>query len=260
MKKVILILVDGMRPDALDACGHTFVGDALAHGTHFLDAETVMPSVTLPCHMSLFHSVPATRHGILSNTYVPQVRPVKGLCEVLASAGKTCATFYNWEELKDITRPGSLEYSCFISGGKHGYENANDVLTKEATRHYLEYRPDFTFLYLGWTDAAGHDKGWMSAEYLRAVKGSWQNISEICRVADEDTLVIITADHGGHGRIHGTEMHEDMTIPIISYNPGLPSCSRSGGSIIDIAPTICDYLDVASDPDWEGVPLPIKFQ
>ena len=116
MNKVLLILVDGMRPDSLDACGHPFVGEMLSHSAYDLAARTVMPSVTLPCHMSLFHSVDPERHGILTNTYVPQVRPVRGICEVLRAAGKKCAMFYNWEELKDLSRPDSLTYGCYISG------------------------------------------------------------------------------------------------------------------------------------------------
>ena len=46
--------------------------------TYSLTAQTVMPSVTLPCHMSLFHSVEPLRHGTTDNVYMPQVRPVKG--------------------------------------------------------------------------------------------------------------------------------------------------------------------------------------
>ena len=91
MKKTILILVDGMRPDAVIQTGHRVVDELKAHSVYTLGAQTVMPSVTLPCHMSLFHSVTPQRHGILSNTYVPQVRPVRGLCEVLSAAGKKCA-------------------------------------------------------------------------------------------------------------------------------------------------------------------------
>ena len=102
MKKTILILVDGMRPDAVEQSGHSVVAELKAHSAYSMKATTVMPSVTLPCHMSLFHSVTPQRHGILTNTYVPQVRPVKGLCEVLRGAGKKNAFFYNWEELKDL--------------------------------------------------------------------------------------------------------------------------------------------------------------
>lgn len=78
--KAILILADGMRPDALQACGNPYAMELCAKSAHTMQAKTVMPSVTLPCHMSLFHSVTPQRHGILSNVYVPQVRPVTGIC------------------------------------------------------------------------------------------------------------------------------------------------------------------------------------
>ena len=91
MSKVILILADGMRPDGLEACGHPFLEELKAHSVYTMNAVTVMPSVTLPCHMSLFLSVPPQRHGILTNTYVPQVRPVKGLFERIRESGNTAA-------------------------------------------------------------------------------------------------------------------------------------------------------------------------
>ena len=34
-----------------------------------------------------------------------------------------------------------------------------------------------------------------------------------------DYDVILTADHGGHDRIHGTELPEDMTIPVLMQGP-----------------------------------------
>lgn len=87
--KTLLILVDGMRPEALE--GVPEAGEMMRQSACALDAVTVMPSVTLPCHMSLFHSVDPGRHGTTTNTYAPQVRPVNGLCEVLVRAGKKCA-------------------------------------------------------------------------------------------------------------------------------------------------------------------------
>jgi predicted AlkP superfamily pyrophosphatase or phosphodiesterase len=101
-EKVILILVDGMRPDSLGNI--EFTQKFLKQSSYTMNAKTVMPSITLPCHMSLFHSVDPQRHGILTNTYTPQVRPIKGLCEQLKASKKKCAFFYNWEELRDLTR------------------------------------------------------------------------------------------------------------------------------------------------------------
>ena len=255
MNKVILILADGMRADSLDACGHPFVEEMRAHAASYPAAQTVMPSVTLPCHMSLFHSVTPERHGILSNTYVPQVRPVRGICEVLRAAGKKCALFYNWEEIKDLARPDSLAYSTYVSGHVYGYEAANPRLTGLAKAYITSDEPDFVFLYLGWSDAAGHHSGWMGEEYLTAIRSSWDSIETICRGLPDDYLVIVTADHGGHGRSHGSDMPEDMTIPILCWNRNLAGTSREGGSILDIAPTITKVLGAAPDEDWEGEPL-----
>ena len=85
--RVLLILVDGMRPDALKnlATAQEFAQKSI----YTMEARTVFPSVTLPCHMSLFHSVDPWRHGITTNVYTPQVRPVKGLCEVLRENKKS---------------------------------------------------------------------------------------------------------------------------------------------------------------------------
>ena len=252
MKKVILILVDGMRPDGLLGCGHDFPAAMLAHSVHDLASRTVMPSVTLPCHMSLFHSVTPERHGILSNTYVPQVRPVKGICEVLRAAGKSCSFFYNWEELKDLSRPDSLASAVYVSGHIYGYEEANPRVTKACLDNMTAGGSDFSFLYLGWTDAAGHNNGWMSEEYMRSIRGSLDCIRSVCEAADDDTLVILPAAPGGHGRSHGSDMDEDMTIPILFWNRNFAPREITGTNIIDIAPTVVTTLGVTPDPEWEG--------
>lgn len=255
MKKAVLILVDGMRPDSLAVCGNPFVQELTRSSIYTLSAETVMPSVTLPCHMSLFHSVTPQRHGILTNTYVPQVRPVNGLCEVLRAAKKKIGFFYNWEELKDLSRPDSLAYSNFISGHIYGYKDCNQRLTDNAIDYINSDYPDFTFLYLGYTDAAGHDYGWMSSEYLAAVNESIVCVERLIKSISDEYYVIVTADHGGHDRSHGSDMREDMLIPLFIYNRSLTPGVLEKASIIDIAPTIASLCSVESDDDWEGNPL-----
>lgn len=257
MKRVLLILADGMRPDSLEACGNPVVKKILKHSVYTLEGTTVMPSVTLPCHMSLFHSVTPERHGILTNTYVPQVRPVRGLCEVLKAAGKHNAFFYNWEELKDLSRPDSMTFATFVSGHTYGYEIANARLVDAAIPYLKEPDAHFTFLYFGWPDAAGHGFGWMGEEYLHSVSMTWDSMDRVISTLNEDDLVIITADHGGHGRSHGADIPEDMTIPILFYNPKFTERKLEKASILDIAPTVTSVLGVAADPDWEGTPLPI---
>ena len=79
------------------------------------------------------------------------------------------------------------------------------------------------------------------------------------RVIEEtngEYTVIVTADHGGHGRSHGSEMPEDMTIPMIFFGPDFkPGEELHGVSILDLAPTIADIMGVSPTVEWEGKSL-----
>lgn len=251
-EKVILVLVDGMRPDGMMQCGHLFVKTLLEQSTYSLDAQTVMPSVTLPCHMSLFHSVDPQRHGILTNTYVPQVRPITGLVDQLDLYGKKCAMFITWEELRDLSRPDHLHRELCIN--LHKTKNADRAITDAAIPYIKEEQPDFLFLYLGNTDEdGGHDTGWMSETYLQVVNKAIGCIEDVYNSLPEGYTLIVCADHGGHDRTHGHNIPEDMTIPVLFCGPKFEKGKTlSGVSIKDIAPTIAKLLEVPFVREWEG--------
>ena len=252
--KTLLILVDGMRPDALANCQAAQA--VMANSVYTLNAKTVMPSVTLPCHMSLFFSALPTYHGTVSNTYAPPATPALGLCDVLAIAKKKVAFFYSWGQLRDLCHPASLDYSLLIKGGNYGYDVANDRLTDAAIAYINENDPDLTFLYLGYTDEAGHAHGWMSEEYMQSLDNSWKNIARIMQAIPREYAVIVTADHGGHDHTHGTEMPEDMTIPLIFAGAERDLIgSLDEVSIIDIAPTVAALANMDPNPDWKGKSL-----
>lgn len=251
MPNVQLILVDGMRPDALAASQSPDASWLLENSLYTLKARTVVPSVTLPCHMSLFHSVDPARHGVTTNLYTPQVRPISGLLEQLKGT-KRCGLFYNWEELRDLSRPDSACCSLFFAGHTYGYEAANRMVAQASMQCLKVLELDFTFTYLGWTDAAGHDFGWMSEEYLRSVCCSLRTIREMIEAAGDDCVTIVTADHGGHDRTHGSERPEDMLIPVFLHGVGQKGELDRDVSIKDIAPTIVRLLGSSAAPEWEG--------
>ena len=253
MEKVILISIDGMRPDGFLNCGNPFINDIMSLSTHSLSGKTVFPSVTLPCHLSLFHSVPPERHGITTNTYIPFARPLNGLFEQLKLAGKTSAMYYGWEALRDVARPLSLKYSSYISAMAE--EHVDDRLTDLAIDRINKTKPDFVFLYMVDTDEhGGHDHGWMSDEYLDCISRAIDNVKRVYELFHEEYTIIITADHGGHDRTHGTTMDEDMTIPMFYIGPRFEKGKvLENTTILDIAPTIADIMCVLKAPEWEGV-------
>ncbi|MBO7761879.1 MAG: alkaline phosphatase family protein [Clostridia bacterium] len=251
-RKVILISIDGMRPDGLRACKNPYLAELEARSTYTYSGRSMVPSVTFPCHFSMTHSVTPQRHGILSNTYVPEVRPVEGLFEKIKQAGGVSAMFYGWEPLRDIATPGALKFSTYINA--YVKESSDTVLTDEALRVILTDKPDFVFLYMVETDEkGGHDHGWMSEEYLRRISIAIDNVRRVIETVGEEYAVIIMADHGGHDRSHGSTCEEDMTVPFFFLGKEFAAGRVVEGlSLLDIAPTVAAVMGFAPDSEWEG--------
>ena len=250
--KVILISIDGMRPDGLKGCGNPYVKELEKISAYTYEASSMNPSVTFPCHFSMTHSVTPARHGILTNTYVPEVRPVLGIFEKIRAAHGISAMFYGWEPLRDIASPGTLRYATYINA--YMKESSDTVLTDEAIKTIGENKPDFAFLYMVETDEkGGHDNGWMSEEYLRRISIAIDNAKRIIDNFGSEYSIIIMADHGGHDRTHGTDLPEDMTIPLFFIGKEFTrGVIEKELSLLDIAPTIAKIMGIEPEEEWEG--------
>ena len=251
-KKVILISIDGMRPDGLRACGNPYLSELEAKCAYTYSGASMFPSVTFPCHFSMSRSVTPQRHGILTNTYVPEVRPVKGIFEKVKDMGGVSAMFYGWENIRDIAKPGSLKFSTYMNFRMN--ESTDTYLTDECLRTVEKYSPDFVFLYLVDTDdLGGHDVGWMSEEYLRRISIAIDNVKRVFEKFSDEYRIIIMSDHGGHDRTHGTMLPEDMTVPFFFYGPEFtPGEIVEPVSLLEIAPTIAKVMGIPPEEDWEG--------
>ena len=254
-KKVILISIDGMRPDGALQCGNPFVEEMLKLGACTLEARTVFPSVTLPCHMSMFHSVPPERHNVTTNTYVPPIHAFNGLFEQLKAAGKVCAMFYGWEPMRDVARPGCLTYASYFN--VYASDHSDAVQTRNALDCIEKFHPDFVFLYMPeLDDKGGHDKGWMTPTYLEVLHDAIENVKTVWEAVRDEYTVIVTADHGGHDRGHGSDLPEDMTIPMFCLGePFVPGSKLENAGILDVTPTIAALMGVSSVREWEGKSL-----
>ncbi len=252
VRVVIFCMLDGVRPDAIMAANCPTLRQLIACGASTMQAQSVMPSITLPCHMSIFHSVPPSRHGITANLYQPMARPLPGLVEAARAAGKRSAFIYNWEPLRDLSRPEMLAYSRFYEI-PHTAE-ADQGVADEAVCVVANNEFDFVFVYFGSVDLAGHGYGWMSPEYLGQLERVDSLLGHVVAAMPPDASLITQADHGGHERGHGTTMSEDMTIPWMTIGPTI----RQGHtittpvSLLDTAPTILHLMGVPQPEAWEG--------
>ena len=256
-KPAVLILVDGLRPEAmLEAPAPTMLR-LLAGGAGTLRARTVMPSVTLPCHTSLFYGVAPERHGITTNRWQPLARPLPSLFDVVHAAGPKTLAYYNWEELRDLGAPGALDEAHFIRYLSERGDESDQLLFDMATQRLARHDFGLAFLYYGSVDCTGHEHGWMSQLYLRRVADADRAIARVLPVLPPDCLVVLMADHGGHAKTHGSEHDQDMLIPVILNGPGIGAglALPEPVNITDVAPTILHWMGIAAPREWTGRPL-----
>ena len=256
--QIVLFVVDGLRPDALPLAPTPRIDHLIAQGASTMRARCTVPSVTLPCHVSLFLGCGPARHGVVSNTWRAPDPPVPSLLEVAHRLGLRTGAFYAWEQLRDLAPPGALDVSCFRRLGEPEEERMREIAAAAAA-FVAQPGPKLAFVYLEATDQAGHRHGWMSEPYLRAVSACDAAVGLVLDalpqpVGQHGSAVLLTSDHGGHETRHGAELPEDMTIPWIAAAAPLRAghAIQAPVGIADTAPTMLRLLDTVAPAEWTG--------
>ena len=261
-RRVLLVSIDGLRPDALvnTELGKRLVGMS----SYSLNTRTIYPSLTLPAHMSMFHSVSPATHGITTNNYTPSASLGNGITETLTNAGKTVAMFYDWDKIANLTTVSDTQKltKTYIPGGNptagmEQYEASATALTNACIEHIKTTPTDLTLLYFGLTDEMGEEYKWLSDKYYWSIDHVLSNLFRVIEVLSDDYVVIITSDHGGGGKAsnaHGSDKDVDMTIPLLLIGKDY-ECGRAipfATSILDVTPTVADIVGISGEEYWVG--------
>ena len=246
---VVIIMVDGLRPDALKQAKVPTLDGLIKRGASTMKAQTVEPSLTLPAFASMMSGLPVAQHGVDWNEYDPPRGFIKSptLFEIASFNGsKWGAAFLNKEKLLHVIKQDRrllLNVCSSNEPGCNAKKITGDVIASYKTA--TEGKPALFVVQLADADTAGHDQGWMSKPYLKAVEDVDRGIGSLTKGFKElglfdRTTFIVTSDHGGHAKTHGTSMAEDMTIPWIAAGPGIKAGYeiKQPVSLIDTAATV----------------------
>lgn len=257
-QRIVLVVIDGLRADALTAAPTPEIDRLIARGASTMTAQAVMPSVTLPCHVSIFYGTLPTQHGVTSNTWQTPRTPETGLLQLAHQAGLDTAALYTWEPLRDLAPPGTLDLAYLRRLGEPE-DNRVYEIADLAAQYLACSQHALAFVYLEATDQAGHRFGWMSERYLDAVVKCDRAIGTIVAALEQagtlsETIILVTSDHGGHDTHHGTAMQEDLTVPWIIAGPGIRARHgiRQDIDITATAPTLLHLLGIDIPADWTG--------
>lgn len=264
---VLVISIDGLRPDAIAKYEAPTLRRLMAGGRYSLSAQTISISKTLPSHTSMLTGVDVDQHKITWNSdrtgefgHV-EVPTVFGLAH---EAGYATAAFYSKSKFHHIDAPETIDH---VRGPRGGLIPWNAGRTTDLVLEHLERaRPNLTFVHLADADFTGHNFGWMGHMYGMAVRETDRAVARILDAADKTFgrgayTVILTSDHGGHGKSHGSADPVDTTIPWIVWGAGVQQGpALTGIRTMDTAATVLWMLGVAAPASLVGQPVTTAFQ
>ena len=264
---VVVISIDGLRPDAIDRFELRAIQRLAAGGREAANARTIFPSKTLPSHTSMLTGRTPEHHGITwnsesdarGNVQVPTV------FEVARDRGLSTAAFFSKAKFRHLEREGAYDYWQAPASNADNWMATRTVA--DAVQYLQHRRPNLLFVHIGDADYAGHALGWMGFFYGLAVRRADAGVERLIEAADDaygagNYTVILTADHGGHDHTHGTAAAEDMTIPWLAWGRGVipDGASPLGVRTMDTAATALWLLGVPVPTDWEGRPVSSIFR
>lgn len=247
---VVLISSDGTRPDAITSQGQ----QALPNFYRFVDggagtdnARTIVEATaTLPDHLSMVTGVgvdgPSGHHVTFDDDDGRTVhdaagRYVSSVFDVVHDNCMSTSLFAGKPKFDFLDRSWDADHGApDLIGIDNGtdkidmYQRGGGPGITAAVVSQLTTQPaGFTMVHYAAPDYAGHRYGWESPKYLAAVREVDAYIGTILDAIEADpdlaanTVVILTADHGGTGFSHSNwTLPLDYTIPFYVWGGNDP--------------------------------------
>jgi arylsulfatase A-like enzyme len=267
IRRVILVVLDGLRSDAIDHFDLVHTRRLMECGASSLCAQTVAPSVTTAAITSLLSGVSPAVHGIASDRlFIPKI--TTGLVpvpEMLERHGYPSAGFM--AEVSPLFRGIAARIGRRLGFGtlRLSGKTAPEIMLAARTTLRTQRRG---LVMLHWPDAdrAGHTSGWMSKSYEEAARrmdGSLGLLAALTEVeSDPHTVLVGLADHGGGGVVsndHESDHPLDRTIPLFFAGGCVTSASLGEVSLLDVPATILWALGLDMPPSYQGCALRQAF-
>jgi arylsulfatase A-like enzyme len=255
-RHVVVMSIDGCRPDALVAAQATNLIRFGAEGVIAAQAYTIPLSLTLPSHSSMLSGYDMEHHGVNWNTPLPELGFIKvpTIFAIAHAAGMRTVMIMGKAKFLTLQLPDSLDEVHEV-----GYDD--DGIAETAIFVAQKGNFDLLFIHLPNPDLVGHASGWMSPAYLERVAHVDQLFARIKAALPADSTMIVTADHGGHDFGHGADVEIDRHIPWMISGPGIRKHVVVDSPIATMATaaTALKLLGLQLGPDAQGLPVEQAF-
>jgi len=206
---VLIISIDALHPAALSAKTSKNIYKLMRQGVFTLNGYSTDPPLTLLAHSSMFTGLSPKESGRFNNNWRRGEPSIKSrtLFDQFKSLGYKTGFFYSKDKLGYLVNKSVDRYKL---DREFSLENSF-AFFKDS------YKKKFCFLHISGLDRVGPSEGWLSRGYLEEFFYIDENLAPLIQKirSMENYLIIITSDHAGHDKIHGTNHPDDSKLPLV---------------------------------------------
>lgn len=275
-KRVLIIGIDGLRPDAMIAAATPNIDALAAQGvvTHhafaggILGTSTQQPTISGPGWASITIGVWTDKHKIVDNSFSAYKKTVANNYPHFfkriktAEPGAYLSSIVSWGAIEDyLISKVSSSVNHHVKATGASYADRDLDVKNKAVAHLAGADPDVLFLHFDQVDGAGHGTGFSAGNpnYINAIQAVDGHIGSVMsaiqarpQAAQENWLVILTSDHGGDGTYHGGQSEGERTISFLVSGDvvNAPHLSEANPGQTAVPPTVMQYLGIPVNASW----------
>ena len=273
-KHVILIGLDGWGAYSVSKAEMPNVKKLMDDGSYTLKKRSVLPSSSAVNWASMFMGAGPELHGytewysktpelpsreVNKNGIFPTVFSLFHESDPKAEIG----CIYEWETIRCLVDTFALNYDKHVSEAE-----SNPAAAAQYAADYIKKaHPNLLAVIIDNPDHVGHATGHDTPEYYAVLKELDKYVGQIVNAVKEagmldETIFIVTADHGGINKGHGGKTMEEMETAFIISGKNIKKGHEITESMMqfDVASTIAHIFKLEQPQVWIGQPVLSAFE
>lgn len=273
-KHVVLIGLDGWGAYSVSKAEIPNIKQLMRNGTFTLEKRSVLPSSSAVNWASMFMGAGPELHGYTEwGSRTPEL-PSRNLnahgifptvFQLLRDAQPKAeiGCLYEWGGIKYLVDTLALSHHAQAPD----YTQHPEALCGMAEEYIKSKQPTLLAICFDNPDHVGHQAGHDTPEYYAKLKELDGYVGRIVQAVKDagmldETIFIVTADHGGIKKGHGGKTMQEMETPFIISGKNVKKGLEFHESMMqfDIASTIAHIFDLQQPQVWIGRPMTQVFK
>ena len=271
--RLLIIVLDAVRFDFANSKYMPFIAGYLKPRSLWFWGYTLLKSETRPFRAMLSSGAVPWFTGLDTNSRASIWTGLKTIVDVVHDMGYTTiaiidhagyAFFASETDSRWTTgyKASWTDYVVFGSTSDPSQEPPSLVVNY--TIQMMDAHPDWKLMWveIHYPDTVGHNwGGWGSANYTQAVMDSDAAVKQIYEELEKrgilnETVILITTDHGGHGTTHGDVIEYDMRVWGLIHVPDEAIVGEyEFASPIDLTATVAYLMGIPLSEYATGITL-----